>query len=82
MVHTFVADLSHLDALQGLVAQFRDLLQRGHPYDSVLRQNLQRLFTKGEAEFLLAVDDTGRAVGYVQQRYRYSLWYSDMEATL
>jgi ribosomal protein S18 acetylase RimI-like enzyme len=82
MVETFVADLSHLDDLQGLVAEFRDLLQRGRPYDPALRQNLQRLFAKGEAEFLLAVDDTGRAVGYVQQRYRYSLWYGDMEATL
>ena len=77
-----VADLSHLDDLQRLVAEFRDLLQRSHPYDTALRENLQRLLTKGEAEFLLAVDDTRRAVGYIQQRYRYSLWLSGGEATL
>ena len=82
LMKTCVADLSYLDDLQRLVAEFRDLLQRGHPNDKVLSQSLQRLLTNGEAEFLLAVDDTRSAVGYIQQRYRYSLWYSGMEATL
>ena len=35
-----------------------------------------------DAEFFIAFDDTSMAVGYIQQRYRYSLWLSGLEGTL
>ena len=35
-----------------------------------------------DTEFFIALGDTSMAVGYIQQRYRYSLWLSGLEATL
>ena len=35
-----------------------------------------------EADFFVAVDDTFKAVGFIQQRYRYSLWIGGLEATV
>jgi ribosomal protein S18 acetylase RimI-like enzyme len=81
-METYVADLSDLDDLQRLVAAFRDHLERSQPDDTALRENLRRLVTTGGAEFFLAIDDTRRGVGYVQQRYRFSLWLGGLEATL
>ena len=57
-------------------------MQQSHPEDTALRENLKNVMTTGEADFLLAVDDSRRGVGYIQQRYRYSLWLGGMEATL
>ena len=82
LVKVYVADLSHLDDLQRLVAEFGDLLHRDYPHDNALVENLRRLLEAGEAEFLLAADHTREAVGYIQQRYRYSLWTGGLEATL
>lgn len=67
LVKVYVADLSHLDDLQRLVAEFGDLLHRDYPHDNALVENLRRLLEAGEAEFLLAADHTREAVGYIQQ---------------
>ena len=40
------------------------------------------MLINGDAEFFIAFDDTSMAVGYIQQRYRYSLWLSGLEATI
>ena len=77
-----IAKLSDLDDLLELVIGFRDHLQRSVPDDSRLRESLERLITIGDSEFFLSVDDAGRGVGYIQQRYRYSLWLSGLEACL
>ena len=77
-----IAELPDLDDLLGLAVEFRDHLQRSHPDDARLRDNLRRLISTSDAEFYLAVDEAGRGVGYIQQRYRYSLWLSGLEACL
>ena len=82
MMKTRVAGLSDLDDLQRLVCGFREVLGRNNPDDATVRENLKNLLTNGEAEFLLAIDDSTKAVGYIQQRYRYSLWLNGLEATL
>ena len=81
-METRVADLSDLDDLRRLVAGFRGQLKRIHPDDTALEDNLKHLLTTDEAEFLLVFDDTRRAVGYIQQRYRFSVWFGGLEANL
>ena len=82
LMETRIADLTDLVDLQRLVSGFRAHLERSHPDDETLQENLKYLLVSGEAEFLIAIDDTGTSVGYAQQRYRYSLWLSGQEATL
>ena len=82
MVDIRLADKSDLEDLHGLVCSFREELGRGQPDDLAVRQSLRRLLAGEEAEFLLVINDAGVAVGYVQQRYRSSLWLSGLEATL
>ena len=77
-----IADLSDLDDLVVLVIEFRDHLRRTHPETASLRESIRRLIETGDAEFLLSLDAHGRAVGYIQQRYRHSLWLSGPEACL
>ena len=77
-----IADLSDLEDLHVLVVAFRDHLQRIHPDDASLRENLTCLIESGDAEFFLTFDDDGRPAGYVQQRYRHSIWLSGLEACL
>ena len=36
----------------------------------------------GDAEFLVAVAENGAGAGFVQVRYRYSMWLSESEACL
>ena len=77
-----LASLADLDDLQALVAGFREVLGRSHPDDETLRGNLKNLLLTGDAEFFIAINDASEAMGYVQQRYRYSIWLSGLEATL
>ncbi len=69
-----VATLSDMDDVFRLVSSFREVLGRNHPDDGTLRENLKKLLISDDAEFFLTADDTPKAVGYIQQRYRYSLW--------
>ena len=77
-----VANLTDLDSLLKLVTGFRGALKRRLPDDETLKGGLKRLLISGESEFFLAIDDTSNVAGYIQQRYRYSLWLSSLEATL
>lgn len=77
-----LAGLSDLNDLQALVIGFREILGRSHPNDETLREYLKRLLLTGEAEYFLAIDGTSKAIGYIQQRYRYSIWLGAQEATL
>ena len=69
-----VASLSDMDDVFRLVSSFREVLGRNHPDDETLRGSLKRLLISRDAEFFLTADDTPKAVGYIQQRYRYSHW--------
>ena len=77
-----IANLSDTEDLQRLVAGFREVLGRRLPNDENVRGSLKKLLASGDAEFFLVVDDTSKAVGYIQQRYRYSLWLTGLEAIL
>ena len=77
-----VANLTDLDSLLKLVIGFRGALKRRLPDDETLKGSLKSLLINGESEFFLAIDDSSNVAGYIQQRYRYSLWLSSLEATL
>ena len=82
MIEIRRADPSDLDDLQSLVCGFREVLGRRHPDDVTLRESLEELLMSRNTEFFIALGDTSMAVGYIQQRYRFSLWLSELEGTL
>ncbi len=77
-----VAEIGHLESLVRLVAGFRDELGRSGPSDGKLREEVRGLLERGEAEFFVALENDGACVGYIQQRYRYSIWVSGLEACI
>ena len=77
-----LAVISDLETLLVLVVGFREVLGRAYPDEDTLRENLRKLLVDGEAEYFLAFDGRKEAIGYIQQRYRYSIWLSTLEATL
>ena len=81
MVKQRIASLSDLKHLQKFFCDFRDVLGPQEPDDAAISKNLRHLLERGESDFLLVVNDAEEAIGLVQQRYRFSLWLSGLEAT-
>lgn len=77
-----LATTSDLDILSGMAVAFRDQLGRESPSVEELKASIHTLLMKGDAEFLMAVADEGSAAGFVQMRYRYSMWLSAVEACI
>lgn len=77
-----VASAHDVDALAGLAAQWRDLLQHSALTDRQLATNIERLLGDPDTELLIAISEIGEPMGFVQQRYRYSLWSGRAEAYL
>lgn len=73
---------SDLDRLQKLSIEFRTELGRTVPSDQDLRGDIRDLLSADDAEFFVAQSDDGNGVGFIQQRYRYSMWVSGLEACL
>jgi len=61
--------------LARLAAEFRDYLAMPAPSDEELRVALPLQLRDEHTEFLLAEDDTQAAVGFVQLRFRSTIWY-------
>ena len=64
---------SELDAVAPLFIEFAQLFG---PYEKTVEQvvRLLRKVVSDGGEFLIVVLSDGRAVGFLQQRYRYSAW--------
>lgn len=76
-----VAGADDAEGLRGLVASFRDHLQAGAPADAELDRQLSRALSDPSIEFACARLQ-GRAIGYTQTRFFFSLWASGLEALL
>jgi ribosomal protein S18 acetylase RimI-like enzyme len=63
-----------LEAVAGLIAEFRDWWGKTEPAVEVIREVTSQLLDHDHTEFLLAFDDDGKAVGLCQLRYRLSVW--------
>jgi ribosomal protein S18 acetylase RimI-like enzyme len=63
-----IADLTRL------IAEFRDWWGKTDPPGAQIRATLEALIADPSAEYLLAFDGDGDAVGVCQLRYRLSVW--------
>ena len=67
-----------VDAFQGFAALF---LGARRP-DGELARDIERLIGDQDTDFFVAYDGEGRCAGFLQQRYRYSLWLGAEEANI
>jgi ribosomal protein S18 acetylase RimI-like enzyme len=77
-----IASIECLECLTQLMGAFRDSLNRCAPTNEKLRQSLRTLLADDATDFIVAIGENGRGLGYIQQRYRYSAWLSSPEAYL
>ncbi len=59
---------------------FAALFAFDSPSDQKLVQGVTRLMDDPDTDFFVAVGGSGKCAGFLQQRYRYSLWLSAEEA--
>ncbi len=67
--------------LVSLAISFRNHLERSEPTDAQFEESIGRLLNSADSDYYLAFED-GMPVGYVLQRFRFSMWASGVEATL
>jgi ribosomal protein S18 acetylase RimI-like enzyme len=72
MVRT--ASHEDLDDVARLIGEFRDWWGKSEPSDAQIRTTLDALIDDPAAQFLLALEQDGTAVGVCQLRYRTSVW--------
>ena len=77
-----IGDRGHLESLTKMATSFRDELSRSKPSEEEFRENIGILLVDGDAEFFVALGDAGDCVGFIQQRYRYSICVSGLEACI
>ena len=80
-MHVRTATSDDVAAIAAMASDFRKHLQRLLPTDAQLLTSVGTLIGATDAEFFLAIEDD-MPVGYVLQRYRYSMWGSGTEATI
>jgi ribosomal protein S18 acetylase RimI-like enzyme len=68
------ANPDDLDDVARLMAAFRTWFGKSEPADDRMRATAARLLEDPDTEYLLALDEAGRAVGVCQLRYRLSIW--------
>jgi ribosomal protein S18 acetylase RimI-like enzyme len=76
-----VATLQDCGSIAELAIGFRNYLERPIPTDSQFLESISALLASSDAEFYIAISDSN-PVGYVLQRYRYSMWATGTEATI
>ncbi|OGO07595.1 MAG: hypothetical protein A2Y61_01825 [Chloroflexi bacterium RBG_13_60_13] len=74
-----IATPEDIGCLIPLILAFRDTGE-DFPTEESLRSDLPRLIADGDTEFFIAGSPSDPCLGFVQQRYRYSLWLSAPEA--
>ncbi|GLH74576.1 N-acetyltransferase [Geothrix limicola] len=76
-----IATVEDSDHLAGLAVSFRNHLERTAPSDAQFQASIEYLLSAEDAAFYLAFEE-GAAIGYVLQRYRFSMWAAGLEATI
>lgn len=76
-----IATPEDAEALVQMAIGFRNHLGRNAPTDTQFREGIHRLLQAVDAEFYLATAD-GLPIGYVLQRFRYSMWAGGTEASI
>jgi len=68
-------------AVTALVIEFRDFLERPAPTDAEISQGVRTLLEADDTQIFLACDGE-QTMGYVIQRYRWSMWVAGIEASI
>jgi ribosomal protein S18 acetylase RimI-like enzyme len=76
-----IATHQDVDHIADMAIGFRNHLERNTPSDTQFRTSVSDLLASGDAEFYLALEN-GHPIGYVLQRFRFSMWVSGIEATI
>ena len=77
--HVRTATPADAATLRALVEAFRDHLGEAEPRRATLDASLARVLGDPHTAFLIAFDAAGAPAGYVQLRFRYSLWIAGIE---
>lgn len=77
-----IAEQPDLDTLVRLAVAFRSHLGQSAPSEADFRNGIALLLEDDATEFFLAINQQGDALGYVQCRYRYSIWVPGLEAEI
>ena len=77
-----IGDIGHLEGLIKLATSFRDELGRSGPSDADFKASIKALLLDDDTEFIVALGEAGDCVGFIQQRNRYSMWVSGLEACI
>lgn len=73
--------LAHdVDSIAVLAAQWRNLLQHSALTDAQLVTNISRALADSDTDLLIALSEASGPLGFVQLRYRYSLWSGRTDA--
>jgi len=75
------ASLQDCPSITAMAVGFRNHLERSVPSDAQFQESIARLLACEDAEFFIASEGDA-PLGYVLQRYRYSMWASGNEATI
>ena len=81
-IEVIVAAKEQYEDLVAVVAAFRDVLKRTTPVEADIRESLAMLLEQENKEFFVARNEAGHSLGYIEQRYEYSIWLSGNEARL
>ncbi|MQG75780.1 MAG: GNAT family N-acetyltransferase [SAR202 cluster bacterium] len=81
-IEVIVAAKEQYEDLVVMVAAFRDVLKRTTPVEADIRESLAMLLEQENREFFVARNEAGHSLGYIEQRYEYSMWLSGNEARL
>ena len=79
-----VASASEADVpcMASMATALRDELGQGEPSESEFRERIADLIDDPDTDYLVATDSDGACLGFVQQRYRRSIWSASEEANL
>jgi ribosomal protein S18 acetylase RimI-like enzyme len=70
------ASPDEVDAVAGLMARFRDHLDKANPPDDEIHASVARIVADPGSEFLLGAPVDGDPLGICQLRFRWSVWTS------
>lgn len=76
-----IASLEDAPAIAGMAVAFRNHLERSTPTQGEFEDSVAKLLDASDAQFYVASLEAV-PVGYVLQRFRYSMWACGMEASI
>jgi ribosomal protein S18 acetylase RimI-like enzyme len=77
-----MAERRDIDCMASMAAALRDELGQREPSEAEFHERIGGLIDDPDTDYLLATGSGGACLGFVQQRYRRSIWSAGEEANL